>query len=132
MCISSIAGTGTESSIRRKPPGTPSSACPFEERTMKQLASAFVKAKKAFGPALKDKTNPHFRSKYADLGACLEAVEDALLDTAIAMRQETIEDANGVTVETVFLHESGEERRCGKLHVPAAKHDPQGFGSALT
>ncbi len=99
---------------------------------MKTIAPAFVKAKKAFGPALKDKTNPAFRSKYADLGACLEAVEGALLDNGIALYQETFEDATGVTVETVFLHESGEMIRCGKLHVPAAKQDPQGYGSALT
>jgi hypothetical protein len=99
---------------------------------MKNLAAAFVKAKRSFGPALKDKTNPAFRSKYADLGACIDAVESALLDNGIAFVQDTFEDATGVTVETVFLHESGEERRCGKLHVPAAKQDPQGYGSALT
>lgn len=99
---------------------------------MKTIASAFVSAKKAFGPALKDKTNPAFRSKYADLGACIDAVEDALLAHGIAAYQETFEDATGVTVETVFLHESGESLRCGKLHVPAAKQDPQGYGSALT
>lgn len=99
---------------------------------MKNIASAFIKAKKAFSPALKDKTNPAFRSKYADLGACLEAVNDALLENGIAMYQETHDDAAGVTVETVFLHESGEFIRCGKFHVPAAKQDPQGYGSALT
>lgn len=99
---------------------------------MKQISAAFVKAKRSFGPALKDKTNPAFRSKYADLGACLEAVEDALLDNGIALLQETFDDPSGVTVETVFLHESGEERRCGKMHVPASKQDPQGYGSALT
>ncbi len=97
-----------------------------------KFAAAYIKAKNAFGPALKDKTNPAFRSKYADLGACIDAVEQPLLDNGIAFIQETFEDAAGVTVETVFLHESGEERRCGKLHVPAAKHDPQGYGSALT
>jgi hypothetical protein len=32
----------------------------------------------------------------------------------------------------VFLHESGQTIRSGKLHVPAAKQDPQGYGSALT
>lgn len=99
---------------------------------MSTLAAALVKAKRAFAPALKDKTNPAFRSKYADLGACIDAVEDALLANGIALIQDTFEDATGVTVETVFLHESGEERRCGKLHVPAAKQDPQGYGSALT
>jgi hypothetical protein len=99
---------------------------------MKTIAASFIAAKRAFGPALKDKTNPAFRSKYADLGACLEAVEDALLANGIALIQETFEDTTGVTVETVFLHESGESIRCGKLHVPAAKQDPQGYGSALT
>lgn len=99
---------------------------------MKTIAAAYVAAKKAFGPALKDKTNPAFRSKYADLGACIDAVEDALLANGIAMLQETFEDATGVTVETVFLHESGESMRCGRLHVPASKQDPQGYGSALT
>jgi hypothetical protein len=99
---------------------------------MNKIAAAFVAAKKSFGPALKDKTNPAFRSKYADLGACIDAVEDALLANGIAFFQETSEDASGVTVETVFLHESGESLRCGKLHVPAAKQDPQGYGSALT
>ena len=99
---------------------------------MQKIATAFIKAKKAFSPALKDKTNPAFRSKYADLGACLEAVNDALLDNGIALFQETHEDATGVTVETVLIHESGETIRGGKFHVPAAKQDPQGYGSALT
>jgi hypothetical protein len=99
---------------------------------MKNIAAAYIKAKRAFGPALKDKTNPAFRSKYADLGACIDAVEQALLDNGIVFIQETFEDATGVTVETVFLHESGETLRCGKFHVPAAKQDPQGYGSALT
>lgn len=99
---------------------------------MKTIYSAFVKAKKAFGPALKDKTNPAFRSKYADLGACLDAVDGALIDNGIALTQETFLDETGVTVETVLLHESGEMIRFGKLHVPASKQDPQGYGSALT
>ena len=99
---------------------------------MQTISAAFIKAKRAFGPALKDKTNPAFRSKYADLGACIDAVEDALLANGIAFIQHTFEDATGVTVETVFLHESGDSMACGKLHVPAAKQDPQGYGSALT
>lgn len=99
---------------------------------MKNIASALVKAQKAFGPALKTNTNPAFRSKYADLSACIEAVIDALNDNGIALIQQTHEDATGVTVETMFLHESGESLSSGRLHVPAAKQDPQGYGSALT
>ena len=99
---------------------------------MKNIATALVKAQKAFGPALKSSTNPHFRSRYADLSACVEAVIDGLNQAGIALVQRTSEDATGVTVETVFIHESGEMLECGKLHVPAAKQDPQGYGSALT
>jgi len=99
---------------------------------MKQIATALVKAQKEFGPALKTNTNPHFKSKYADLSACVEAVIDALNNNGIALIQQTHDDATGVTVETMFLHESGESLSSGKLHVPASKQDPQGYGSALT
>jgi hypothetical protein len=99
---------------------------------IKQVSAALVKAQRAFGPALKDKTNPAFRSKYADLGACLDAVMDALNANGIALIQRTIPCEAGVTVETVFVHESGETLSSGPLHVPAVKQDPQGYGSALT
>jgi hypothetical protein len=99
---------------------------------MKNIATALVKAQKAFGPALKTATNPHFRSRYADLSACVEAVMDGLNDNGIALVQQLHEAEHGVTVETVFIHESGEMLNCGKLFVPATKQDAQGFGSALT
>jgi len=99
---------------------------------MKQIATAFVAAQKAFGPALKTHTNPAFKSRYADLSACIEAVIDALNANGIALMQQTREDATGVTVETVFIHDSGETLSSGPLHVPASKQDPQGYGSALT
>jgi len=99
---------------------------------MKLIASAFVKAQQEFGPALKSATNPHFRSKYADLSACVEAVIDALNNHGIALMQNCSESESGVIVETMFIHESGETLCNGKLHVPASKQDPQGYGSALT
>ena len=99
---------------------------------MKNIATALVKAQREFGPALKSSTNPHFKSKYADLAACVEAVIDGLNNNGIALIQPMHESDNGVTVETLFVHESGEMLSAGKLHVPAAKQDPQGYGSALT
>lgn len=99
---------------------------------MKEIAAALVKAQKAFGPALKTSTNPHFRNKYAALDACIEAVIDALNDNGIMLMQQTSLCEDGVIVETLFIHESGEMMGGGKLHVPAAKQDPQGYGSALT
>jgi len=99
---------------------------------LKNIATALVKAQREFGPALKSSTNPHFKSKYADLAACVEAVIDGLNNNGIALIQPMHESDNGVTVETLFVHESGEMLSAGKLHVPAAKQDPQGYGSALT
>lgn len=104
------------------------------ENNKSQLAAAFVKAQKAFAPALKQSTNPHFKSRYADLASCVDAVMGALNDNGIALIQNTHEDdsGTGVIVETMFLHESGEVMCCGWLTVPAARQDPQGYGSALT
>ena len=97
-----------------------------------KIATALVKAQKEFGPALKSSSNPHFRSKYADLAACVEAVIEGLNNNGIALTQRVSPCENGVIVETVFIHESGEIINCGQLHVPATKQDAQGYGSALT
>ena len=100
--------------------------------TMDKIAAAFVKAQKSFAPALKQSVNPHFKSRYVDLAGCIEAVIDALNANGIAMMQQTFESDSGVIIETVFIHESGETLRSGKLFVPATKQDAQGYGSALT
>jgi hypothetical protein len=99
---------------------------------MKEIASALVKAQREFGPALKSSTNPHFRSKYADLSACIEAVITALNNNGIYLMQLTDEHDGGVKVSTTFIHESGEQLSAGSLFMPAIKHDAQGYGSALS
>lgn len=99
---------------------------------MKEISSAFLKAQTQFAPALKTNTNPHFRSKYVALDACIEAVIDALHANKIALVQKTHDAELGVKVETIFIHESGEQLSGGTLFVPADKNNPQGYGSALT
>jgi hypothetical protein len=99
---------------------------------MKEIATALVKAQREFGPALKSSTNPHFRSKYADLSACIEAVITALNNNGIYLMQLTEEHDGGVKVSTVFIHESGEQLSGGGLFLPASKQDAQGYGSALS
>ena len=99
---------------------------------MNAIASALVKAQREFGPALKSSTNPHFRSKYADLSACIEAVIGSLNNQGIYLMQLTEEHEGGVKVSTVFIHESGEQLSGGSLFMPATKQDAQGFGSALS
>ena len=99
---------------------------------MKAIYTAFVKAQQDFAPALKTNTNPHFKSRYVGLDGCIEAVLDALNNNGIGLLQPTHECGDGVTVETLFVHTSGESMSGGKLHVPASKNDAQGYGSALT
>ena len=104
----------------------------LENEEMNKISAALVKAQKAFSPALKTSTNPHFKNRYAALDACVEAVLDSLNNNGIFLMQRTHASDNGVTVETIFVHESGEQLSGGVLHVPASKQDPQGYGSALT
>lgn len=99
---------------------------------MKEIAAALVLAQTKFQPALKNSQNPHFRSKYADLGACIEAVIDALHDNGIALIQHTAESDKGIIISTTFLHQSGEIYEAGSLFVPASQQTPQAYGSALT
>ena len=98
----------------------------------KTIHAALVAAQRGFAPALKSSTNPHFRSKYADLSACVEAVIDALNASGIYLMQRAETGEASVTIETVFVHESGETLEAGKLTLPVGKRDAQGFGSALT
>jgi hypothetical protein len=96
------------------------------------ISKAFIAAQKEFAPALKTATNPHFRSKYADLSACVEAVIDALHKNDIALVQKTHEVDSGVKVETIFLHASGETMSGGILYMPTNKADCHGTMAALT
>lgn len=96
------------------------------------IASSLVKAQAEYGPALKSSQNPHYKSKYADLASCVEAVVGALNKHGIAFMQRVLPCESGVTVETLFIHTSGETLSSGALHVPVQKNDAQGYGSALT
>ena len=99
---------------------------------MKNIATALVKAQREFSPAIKKSNNPYFSSKYADLATCIEAVIDALNNNGIFLLQKNYDCADGIMVETVFVHESGEMLECGIVHFPAIKKDPQAYASALT
>jgi hypothetical protein len=96
------------------------------------LPSALVKALAEIGSAAKDKVNPHFKSKYADIGSVIEAVRPVLARYRLGFTQHSHPSESGVLVETVLHHASGETLSMGTLYVPANKHDAQGFGSALT
>lgn len=99
---------------------------------MKALFTAMAKAFPQIEAATKDKTNPHFKSKYADLSTVVDAIKPALCAHGLFFAQATHEQEGGVCVETIVCHESGEQMSFGRLFVPASKQDAQGYGSALT
>lgn len=95
------------------------------------FAEAFVRLQQAIKPAIKDATNPAFRSKYADLGAVWEAVKDPLHEHGFAVIQSPDFDGETMWLATTIMHSSG-EYRMGRYPIRPTKPDPQGYGSAIT
>ena len=55
--------------------------------SIKQIAEALVSAQKEIKFAAKDSTNPHFKSKYANINSVIEAVKAPLNNNNIAILQ---------------------------------------------
>ncbi len=99
---------------------------------MKRIATALAAAQINMSKALKQASNPHFRSKYADLGSVMDACLPALNERGIAVIQPTGENELGRFVETIMIHgESGEQLSC-RVPLIVGKNDMQGYGSAVT
>jgi len=99
---------------------------------MKELFTALTLAQAEMENASKDSANPFFKSKYADLNSVMGAIKPALAKHGLAFVQKSQHMDNAACVETIILHESGQEYPCGPVSVPVGKHDAQGYGSALT
>lgn len=98
---------------------------------MKELATALAKAQAMMKPALKDSTNPHFKSKYADLTSIWEACRDALTKNGLSVAQVTEFDGDLCWIKTILLHSSGEVLE-GRYPLRPVQNTPQGMGSAIS
>lgn len=96
-----------------------------------ELFAAVAKAQGEIGGAKKDSTNPHFKSKYADLASARDAVQGPLSKNGLALIQWPRTVNNGVEIETWLGHASG-QYMTGTLCMPCAKMDAHGVGSAIT
>lgn len=102
-----------------------------QSEQINELVGAIVKAQLVMVPASKDHVNPYFKSKYADLPSCWEAVA-CFRDNGIAITQSPMEGPEGyVLIDTQLSHTSGQWMR-SRLKIRIAKDDPQGYGSAIT
>jgi hypothetical protein len=97
-----------------------------------QLATALALAQGSMQPAIKDRTNPAFKSSYADLASTWDACRVALSTNGLAVSQHPgrLEDGS-VTVTTMLLHRSGQHITsvCSALPRDAS---PASVGSVVT
>lgn len=100
--------------------------------TLTKIAPDLVAALAHIGGAKKGKTNPAFKSRYADLESVIAASKEILADNGLTLIQFPSDCVSGVlNLETIFMHESG-EWISGEMGIALGKTDPQGVGSALT
>ena len=101
----------------------------------KHIHEAFCKAQAQIGGARKTATNPHFKSKYADLKECFNACGDILNEHGIHVTQPTVKEDDTLVIRTILTHTSGET--ISDYGVPiagwqGAKNPMQVMGSAIT
>lgn len=99
--------------------------------TLNELATALAKAQGEIEGATKDKTNPHFKSAYADLASVWDACRKALTKNGLAILQPVSAVGPEVTVTTLLTHSSG-QWLSGELTMTATQNTPQGIGSCIT
>ncbi len=73
-----------------------------------ELAAALAKAQGQIQAASRDRENPHFRSRYADLASVWDACRVALSANGLAVVQGPALADRGVSVTTRLLHSSGQ------------------------
>jgi len=99
---------------------------------MKDFAAALAKAQGEITGATKDKTNPHFKSNYADLASVRAACSDALSKNGIAVIQSPGTTEGGdVEVTTLLIHASGQWIE-NTFAAKPMKLDAQSIGSVIT
>ena len=99
--------------------------------TIALIACALAEAQGEMEDAAKDRANPHFNSRYADLASVVQAVRTPLSKHGIAFLQPTSFDAGRVVVRTILVHKSG-EWMASELSAKAQQDTPQGIGSTIT
>lgn len=109
-----------------------------QSESLAALAPALAAAQAELKAVAKDRTNPHFKNKYATLDAIMDGIRPVLAKHGLSIVQGMAHpdaDVNGVVksfvLETMLLHKSGEYLANAAV-MPVAKNDPQGVGSAIT
>jgi len=102
-----------------------------QSEQLNELAAALSKAQGQIEGAKKDSANPFFKSKYADLASVWEACRKPLTENGLSIIQCPEESENGIAIETMLLHSSG-QWKSSRYSMPVSKVDAQAVGSAIT
>jgi hypothetical protein len=94
------------------------------------LSTALAKAQAAMKPAVINKVNPHFKNKYADLTAVLDAIRKPLAENGLSVTQTTEVGEGAFLLVTTLRHSTGQWVSSAYPLPLAGK--PQELGSALT
>lgn len=94
------------------------------------IAAALAKAQGEVKNPSFNRVNPHFKSKYADLGEVLSAVRPALSKNGISIMQMTDVTDTGIVLHTRLTHSSGQWIEGVYPVSPMGTH--QQMGAALT
>lgn len=96
-----------------------------------KLFAALAKAQAKIQGAHKDKRNPHFQSKYADLASVWDACREALSENGLCVSQILDFDAHNTILVTILGHVSGQSLT-SRMPLVMDKPTAQAMGSALT
>lgn len=94
----------------------------------KNIITALAQFRSKIETIKKDSTNPHFKSKYADLPSILEAIKQPLADSGLTIYHQAENTESGYVVTTILAH--GEERIISRF--PIFWQKPQEIGSSMT
>ena len=102
-----------------------------QSQEINELALALSLAQAEMQSAIKDKVNPFFKSKYADLGSVWDAARPVLGKHGLCVMQTTEMQGDKIVMITTLAHSSGQWI---KSHLPLflSKMDSQGIGAAMT
>jgi hypothetical protein len=95
-----------------------------------ELSAALAVAQGAMKAATFNKINPHFKNRYADLAAVVDAIRGPLASNGLSYTQTTEIREGGFVLVTTLRHASG-QWVASEYPLPAGAK-PQELGSALT
>lgn len=91
------------------------------------LAAALVQFQVNAPSVQKNAVNPHFKNRYADLSAIIEATRKPLTDAGLTI----VQLPEGDELVTRVIHKSG-QWIASRTALKCSKNDMQGYGSALS